>query len=56
VVFNHPKEGLVVFRRYADDESVSEGDVRSTRRFLDMRGLYASEDFDGFLEKATTPA
>lgn len=56
LVFRHPKEGLIVFRRYADDDPVREGDVVSTRKFLDMRGVYAEEDFDGFLEKTTMPA
>ena len=34
--FEHPREGLVAFRLYRDDETVGEGDLRSTRRFLDM--------------------
>jgi hypothetical protein len=38
-----------LFRLYADDEPVDEGDVRSTRRFLDMRGVLAAADFDAFL-------
>jgi hypothetical protein len=56
LVFDHPKEGLIVFRRYADDDDIAEHDIVSTRKFLDMRGMYSSDDFDGFLEKTTTSA
>jgi len=52
-VFRHPKEGLVIFRIYRDNEPVSELDLRTTRRFLDMRGLLEGGDFDAFLHRAT---
>lgn len=54
-IFHHAKEGLVVFRRYREADSVSEGDLVSTRKFLDLRGLLDSEDFDALLQ-TTTPA
>jgi hypothetical protein len=52
-VFHHSKEGLIVFRLYGDTAAVDEGDLRSTRRFLDMRGVVEAEDFDAFLQRAT---
>jgi hypothetical protein len=52
-VFHHPKEGLIVFRLYGENEAVDEGDVRSTRRFLDMRGVVTAKDFDAVLRRAT---
>ncbi len=55
-VFHHPAEGLLVFRPYGADEAVDEGDLRSTRTFLDLRGLLGAEDFDTFLQQASAPA
>jgi hypothetical protein len=55
-VFHHPTEGLVVVRLYGEDEAVAERDLRSTRRFLDMRGVLDGKDFDAFIQRATTPA
>ena len=55
-IFHHRTEGLLVFRRYGDDEAVDEGDLRSTRLFLDLRGLLEAKDFDAFLQRAGTPA
>ena len=55
-VFHHPSEGLLVFRRYADEEAVDEGDLRSTRLFLDLRGLLEAKDFDTFIQQTGTPA
>jgi hypothetical protein len=55
-VFHHPTEGLVVLRLYGEDEAVGERDLRSTRRFLDMRGVLDGSDFDAFVQRATTPA
>jgi len=52
-VFRHPTEGLVVFRLYRDDEPVDARDLWSTRRFLDLRGVLAGEEFDAFLRRAT---
>jgi hypothetical protein len=52
-VFHHPSEGLLIFRVYADNDNVAERDLRSTRRFLDMRGLLAADGFDAFLHRAT---
>jgi hypothetical protein len=56
LVFKHPKEGLVVFRLYQPDDPVREGDVRSTRMFLDYRGLLEASDFDERLCPASKPA
>jgi hypothetical protein len=55
-IFHHPEEGLIVFRPYREDERVDEGDVQSTRMFLDLRGLLDGRDFDAFVQRATTPA
>src|SRR5262245_27096387 len=49
-ILHHPTEGLLVFRLYGDDEAVGEGDLRSTRKFLDLRGLLEGKDFDAFLQ------
>jgi hypothetical protein len=45
-----------VFRRYAEGEAVDERDLRSTRKFLDLRGLLEAQDFDAFVQEANTPA
>jgi hypothetical protein len=55
-VFRHPQEGLIVFRLYGEDEAVDEGDLWSTRQFLDLRGLLDGKDFDAFVQRASTPA
>jgi hypothetical protein len=55
-VFHHASEGLLVFRLCADDEAVDEGDLRSTRKFLDLRGLLEARDFDTFVQQASAPA
>jgi hypothetical protein len=55
-IFRHPTEGLLVFRLYGDSEAVGQGDLLSTRKFLDMRGVIAEKDFDAFVQQATTPA
>ncbi len=55
-VFDHPTEGLLLFRVYDRTEAVDEGDLRSTRTFLDLRGLLEADDFDAFVQKASTPA
>jgi hypothetical protein len=55
-IFHHPKEGLIVFRLYREDEAVDEGDLWSTRMFLDLRGLLDGKDFDAFVQRATAPA
>jgi hypothetical protein len=55
-IFHHPQEGLIVFRLYREDEAVDEGDLRSTRMFLDLRGLLDGKDFDAFVQRVTTPA
>jgi hypothetical protein len=52
-LFHHPKEGLIVFRVYDEDESVDPGDLLSTRRFLDMRGVLDGGDFDALVHRAT---
>jgi hypothetical protein len=55
-VFHHPEEGLLVFRLYVADDAVDEGDLRSTRQFLDRRGLLPAQDFDTFVQRASAPA
>jgi len=55
-VFHHPTEGLLVFRLYGSEDTVEEGDLRSTRKFLDLRGLLEAETFDKFVQEANTPA
>jgi hypothetical protein len=55
-VFHQAGENLLVFRLYNDTEPVHEGDLRSTRMFLDMWGILAEEDFDAFIQEATRPA
>lgn len=52
-IFHHAKEGLIVFRIYAENEAVDEGDLRTTRRFLDMRGVLEAADFDALIQRAT---
>lgn len=49
-VFKHPKEGLIIFRLYGDNEAVDQGDLWSTRLFLDYRGILPEKDFDAFVE------
>jgi hypothetical protein len=55
-IFHHSREGLIVFRLYQEDEAMDEGDLRSTRLFLDLRGLLDGKDFDAFVQRSTTPA
>jgi hypothetical protein len=55
-VLNHPQEGLLVFRLYAEQEPVDARDLLGTRKFLDLRGLLDARAFDAFLQRATTPA
>ena len=55
-VFHHETEGLLIFRLYRADEAVDEGDLRSTRKFLDLRGLLEAKDFDAFVQEASAPA
>ena len=52
-LFQHPTEGPLVFRAYAEGEAVAERDLRSTRKFLDWRGVLAAEEFDAFVQRAT---
>lgn len=55
-VFHHPKEEMLAFRLYGENEPMAERDLRSTRKFLDMWGLLAEKDFDAFVQHASTPA
>jgi hypothetical protein len=55
-VFHHRTEGLLIFRLYGEEEAVDQGDLRSTQKFLDLRGLLEAKDFDTFIQEATTPA
>jgi hypothetical protein len=51
-IFHHKREGLILFRRYRDNEKVDPGDLLSTRKFLDQRGLLEEADFDTFMQRA----
>ena len=55
-IFHHATEGLLVLRLYRPDETIDEGDLRSTRKFLDLRGLLEAKDFDAFVQEASAPA
>jgi hypothetical protein len=55
-VFQHAREGMLVFRSYRDDEAVDDRDVVSTRKFLDDWGLLEGTSFDAFVQRMTTPA
>jgi hypothetical protein len=55
-VFHRAKKDLVIFRRYDAAEAVDWGDIVSTRKFLDMRGLLDAEEFDARLETKVKPA
>ncbi len=55
-VFHHPGEGLLVFRLYGEEEPVDGRDLRSTRKFLDLRGVLEAKDFDAFVQEASTSA
>ena len=55
-IFRHAKEGLLLFRRYGDDETVYPGDLLRTRKFLDLRGMLEEADFDTFIQRANKPA
>jgi hypothetical protein len=55
-IFHHPTEGLLVFRSYGNEEPVDERDLRSTGKFLDLRGLLESKAFDAFVHEASAPA
>jgi hypothetical protein len=56
IVFHRAKKDMLIFRLYRDEEDVDLGDLLSTRRYLDLRGLLDEAEFDAFLERATTPA
>lgn len=55
-VFRHRAEGMLVFRAYRDDEVVDERDLRSARKFLDLRGILDATGFDASVHHASTPA
>jgi hypothetical protein len=55
-IFHRSKNQMVIFRRYKDDESLEMGDIISTRRFLDMRGILDEAEFDSFFEAANKSA
>jgi hypothetical protein len=55
-VLQHPREGLLLFRYYGDDEPVLPADLLRTRKLLDLRGLMEADDFDAQLLRAQTPA
>ena len=55
-VFEHPEEGLLLFRYYRDDEPVFPRDLIRTRKFFDLRGVIEAGEFDTTLLRADTPA
>jgi hypothetical protein len=55
-VFEHPEEGLLLFRYYRDDEPVFPRDLMRMRTFFDLRGAVEACDFDATLLRADTPA
>ena len=55
-VFEHPEEGLLLFRYYRDEEPVFPRDLLSTRKFLDLRGVIEADDYDAQLLRANTSA
>ena len=55
-VFHRAKKDLLVFPRYADEDWMRSGDISSTRRFLDMRGILDEAEFDSFFEAANKSA
>jgi hypothetical protein len=55
-VFEHPEEGLLLFRSYQDHEAVAPIDLVSTRKFFDLRGFMEADDYDAQLLRADTPA
>ena len=55
-VFEHPEEGLLLFRYYRDDEPVLPRDLMRTRTFFDLRGVIEADDYDAMLLQADTPA
>ena len=55
-VFYRAENDLVVFRRYKLGEHINWGDLVSTRRFLDMRGVMDAEKFDAILTPKSKPA
>ncbi|HYT90615.1 MAG TPA: hypothetical protein VEL76_18045 [Gemmataceae bacterium] len=50
------KDDLLAYRLYGDTDTVTEGDLWYTRRYLDLRGVLAEDDFDAFVREAATPA
>jgi hypothetical protein len=55
-VFEHPEEGLLLFRYYRDDEPVFPRDLIRTRKFFDLRGVIEAGEFDTTLLRADTLA
>jgi hypothetical protein len=55
-VFEHPEEGLLLFRYYREEEPVHPRDLLSTRNFLDLRGVIEADDYDAQLLRANTSA
>lgn len=55
-VFEHPAEGLLLFRYYRDGDTVHPRDLLSTRSFLDQRGVIAADEYDAQFLRLNTPA
>jgi hypothetical protein len=53
LVFAHePSDTLLFYHPYEPDGPVNPGDLATTRRFLDERGLLATDEFEQALHKA----
>ncbi len=55
-VLYNPKEGMLLFRFYRDDELVHPRDLLRTRSFLDLRGIIEADDYDARLLQPSRPA
>jgi hypothetical protein len=55
-VLMHPKEGMLAFRFYRDDEPVHPRDLLVTRKYLDLRGVIEAGDYDTKFLRKDKPA
>ena len=55
-VFHRANKDRVIFRRYDAAQDIDWGDLVSTRKFLDMRGILDAQEFDTRIEPKVKPA
>ena len=55
-VFRCGRKDLLIYRLYRDQENLDQGDIVSTRKFLDWWGYLEESDFDSFLARTATTA